>query len=115
MNLAQRDVWWADLGDPAGSAAGFLRPVVIIQADWLNASRISTYLCVPLTSNLRQAALPTNVKLPATATGLERDSVAQVGLMFAASESQFIERTGQILPGQLDQLIAKLDLVLGRA
>ena len=53
MEVAQRDVWWADLGEPVGSAPGYRRPVVVVQCDALNTSRIGTVVCVPLTSNLK--------------------------------------------------------------
>jgi mRNA interferase MazF len=53
MVIAQGEVWWADLPVPRGSGPGFRRPVAIVQGDVLNRSRISTAVCVPLTSNLR--------------------------------------------------------------
>jgi mRNA-degrading endonuclease toxin of MazEF toxin-antitoxin module len=59
VDVAQGEIWWADLPDPAGSAPGFRRPVVIVQGDHLNRSRIATVVCVPLTSN---RALPASVR-----------------------------------------------------
>lgn len=114
MEVAQRDVWWADLGDSVESATGYHRPVVVVQGDDLNSSRSSTYLCVPLTGNLRWGAIPTNLRLPARATGLDQDSIAQVGLMLAVSESQLIECVGKIPHSHLEQLFARIDLALGR-
>ena len=113
-DVAQRDIWWADLGEPIGSVAGFARPVIVIQSDAINASRLTTFLCVPLTSNPRWAMVPWNLPLPASATGLEHDSVAQTGLMFAADETQLIERAGRISQRRLDQLFTRLDIALGR-
>ena len=55
MVIAQGDVCWADLPDPTGSGPGFRRPVVVIQGNPLNRSRVATVVCVPLTSNLRWA------------------------------------------------------------
>src|SRR5207237_7430259 len=76
--VAQGDVCWASLPDPAGSGPGFRRPVVVVQGDAFNASRIATVVVVPLTSNLRWASAPGNALLSARRTGLSRDSVANV-------------------------------------
>lgn len=78
MVIGQGEVWWADLPDPVGSGSGFRRPVLIVQGDALNRSRIATVVCVPLTSNLRWADAPGNVLLSARSTGLPKDSVANV-------------------------------------
>lgn len=113
--VAQRDVWWADIGNPTGSAAGFHRPVVIVQSDRINASRLATYLCVPLTGALRWQDAPWNLLLRAAVTGLDRDSVAQTTLLFAVDRSQLRERVGSISDQHLTQLFARLDIALGRA
>ena len=76
VEIAQGEVWWAELPTPAGSAPGFRRPVVVIQGNALNRSRVATTICVPLTSNLRWADAPGNVLLTARASGLPKDSVA---------------------------------------
>ncbi len=69
MVIWQGEVWWADLPPPGSSGPGFRRPVVVVQSDALNRSRISTAICVPLTSNLKWTAAPGNVSLPARLTG----------------------------------------------
>ena len=79
MVITQGDVWWADLGEPAGSEPGFRRPVLVVQGDAFNRSRIATVVCVVLTSQLKWADAPGNVLLSARATGLPKDSVANVG------------------------------------
>ena len=76
--IAQGDVWWADLPEPEGSGPGFRRPVVIVQGDPLNRSRLATAVCVPLTSNLRWSEAPGNVLLQSETSGLPRDSVAKL-------------------------------------
>jgi mRNA interferase MazF len=113
--VRQRDIWWARLGEPVGSLAGFERPVIVLQGDRLNATRITSYFCVPLTSTTRAGAILWNMAIPAAGTGLDRDSVAQVSLALALHYSQFVERIGEISERQLRQLFDKLDLVLGRA
>ncbi len=72
------DVHWCDLGEPSSSAPAKRRPVVIIQADQYNRSRLATTIVAVLTSNTALAAMPGNVFLPAAVTGLARDSVVNV-------------------------------------
>ena len=114
MVIRQREVWWATLPDPAGSEAGFRRPVVVVQGDRFNRSRIATVICVPLTSELRWADAPGNVLLPARSTGLPRDSVANVSLVLAVNRIQLDERVGLIPERQLQQILIGIDTVFGR-
>lgn len=112
--VGQGEIWWADLGGPVGSAPGYRRPVVVVQCDAFNRSRIATALCVPLTSNLKWADAPGNVLLRAAATGLDRDSVANVSLTVALDKAQLAERAGRLSRRQLELVLAGIDVVLGR-
>lgn len=114
MVIGQGDVCWASLDEPVGSAPGFRRPVVIVQGDSFNASRIATTVVVPLTSNQRLAAAPGNVTLAAAATGLPKDSVANVSQIVAIDRGLLTERVGRVPPAQLDRILVGIDLVLGR-
>ena len=114
MVIAQGEVWWADISEPTGSAPGFRRPVVVVQSDALNRSRIKTVVCVPLTSNLKWASAPGNVLLKANITGLPKDSVANVSLMVALDKNQLTERTGKLPRRQRDLVFSGIDVVLGR-
>ena len=110
----QGEVWWAELPVPAGSGPGFRRPVVVVQGDSLNRSRIATAVCVPLTSNLKWAEAPGNVLLPARASGLPRDSVANTSQVVALDRAALTERVGKIGPKRLAQILSGIDVVLGR-
>jgi mRNA interferase MazF len=112
--ISQGDVCWADLPDPVGSEPGFRRPVVVVQGEALNRSRIGTVVCVPLTSNLRWAEAPGNALLPARSTGLGKDSVANVSQIIALDREILTERVGRISRRELQLLLDGLDLVLGR-
>ena len=114
MVIAQGEVWWADIGEPIGSAPGYRRPVVVVQCDAMNRSRIGTVVCVPLTSNLKWANAPGNVLLKAGATRLPKDSVANVSLVVALDKGQLTERTGKLPRRQLDAILAGIEIVLGR-
>lgn len=114
MVISQGHVYWADLPSPTGSGPGFRRPVVVVQGDTLNRSRVRTVVCVPLTSNLVWAGAPGNVLLPAKATGLPKDSVANASQIVAIDRELITEGVGKLTKRQLDLILSGIDVVLGR-
>lgn len=112
--VAQGEVWWADLAEPAGPGPGFRRPVLVIQGDALNRSRISTVLCVALTSNLGWADAPGNVPLPCRASGLPKDSVVNVSQIVTLDKGSLTERVGKLSKRTLETILDGIDIVLGR-
>ena len=112
--IAQGEVWWADLAEPSGSEPGFWRPVVVIQGDAFNRSRISTVVCVVLTSNLRWAEAPGNVLLSARLTGLPKDSVANVSRILTLDRGALTERVGALPEKKLELVLLGVDVALGR-
>jgi len=112
--IEQSEVWWADLEEPIGSAPGYRRPVVVVQCNAFNRSRIGTVVCVPVTSNLKWAEAPGNVLLPRSETGLEQDSVANVSLIVALDKQQLTDRVRKLPRRRFDLILAGIDIVLGR-
>jgi mRNA interferase MazF len=106
-------VCWADLGEPRGSTPGRRRPVLVIQADPFNASRLATTLAAVITSNTGLAALPGNVFLPRAASGLPRDSVVNVTALVTVGKTD-LGPAGRRLPAALmDEVDHGLRRVLG--
>ena len=114
MVISQGEIWWADLPEPSGSSPGFRRPVVVVQGDAFNRSRISTVVCVPLTSNLRWADAPGNVPLTSKASGLPKDSVANVSQLITLDKSLLTERVGKLPDVKLDLIFFGIDVVFSR-
>ena len=114
MVINQGEVWWSDLGEPVGSAPGYRRPVLVVQCDAFNQSRIATVVCVPLTSNLKWADSPGNVLLTAAASGLDRDSVANASGVVALDKAQLDERVGKVSRSKLELVLTGIDVILGR-
>jgi mRNA interferase MazF len=112
--ISQGEVWWADLGEPVGSEPGFRRPVLVVQGDSLNQSKIATAICVPLTSQLKWAEAPGNVLLKSKETGLPKDSVANVSQIVTIDQAMLTERAGKVKKRHLELVFGGLDLVLGR-
>ena len=114
MVISQGEIWWADLPAPSGSGPGFRRPVVVVQGDPINRSRIATVVCVPLTSNLKWADAPGNVLLEARATGLPKDSVANVSQIVTLDRNLLTELLNKLPPAKTSLVIAGINVILGQ-
>jgi len=112
--ISQGDVWWADLPVPVGSGPGFRRPVVVIQSDAFNRSRIATVVCVPLTTNTQWLNVPGNVLLSSHVTNLPEDSVANASQVIAIDKDLLFDHVGKLPRAKLELVLAGLDAVLGR-
>jgi mRNA interferase MazF len=110
--IERGSVWWADLGEPRGSEPRYRRPLLVIQADAFNRSRIETVIAAILTSNLRLLDAPGNVLISARTSGLRRDSVADVSQLITVNRDDLQERSGQLDALTMRQLNAGLRLVL---
>ncbi|HEY6276688.1 MAG TPA: type II toxin-antitoxin system PemK/MazF family toxin [Streptosporangiaceae bacterium] len=111
--IERGSVCWADLGEPRGSAPAHRRPVLVIQSDSFNASRLATTVAAVITSNTGLAALPGNVFLPRAASGLPRDSVVNVTALVTVSKTD-LDPGGRRLPTALmDEVDQGIGRVLG--
>ena len=113
MVVERGQVWWADLGKPDGAEPGYHRPILVVQSDAFNRSRIHTIIGVVLTTNARLVDAPGNVLLPAKATGLPKDSVANVSQVITVDRDFLIEPAGRVRGQLLKDVESGLRLVLG--
>lgn len=111
--MKRGEVWWADLPDPQGSEPGYRRPVLIVQSDDFNRSRIRTVLATAITSNLKLAAAPGNVALARQGAGLTRRSVVNVSQIVTLDRRYLTERVGRVSDSALEEVEEGLRLVLG--
>lgn len=88
--MKRGEIWWADLDEPRGSEPGFKHPVVIIQADEFNQSRISTIIVAVISSNLELAHAPANIFLGKAESSLPKDSVINVSQILTIDRSYFL-------------------------
>ena len=98
--IERGEIWWAELREPAGSEPGYRRPLVIVQSNDFNKSRINTVLALVLTSNLKLADAPGNVLLPKKVTGLPKDSIANVSQIITIDRHFLTDRIGS-LPAEI--------------
>lgn len=112
MVIERGAVCWVDLGEPAGSAPAYRRPAVVVQSDRYNRSRIATLVVLPFSSNTDLARHPGNVFVPAVASGLPIDGVANVSQPMTVDRSA-VDGTETVLPAYLvDEIDAGLRRVL---
>jgi mRNA interferase MazF len=111
--IRRGDVCWADLGEPRGSKPAKRRPVLVIQADPYNASRLNTTLVAVISSNTGLAAMPGNVFVPAVATGLPKDSVVNVTALATLDEGDLDLAVGRLPSSLMQEVDRGLRRVLG--
>jgi mRNA interferase MazF len=110
--VVRGEIWWANLPDPIASEPGYIRPILIIQSNDFNQSRIKTVVAVILTTNLRLAQARGNVLVSSADTGLPRDSVINVSQIVTADKSFLTERVGQVSDSIMSLVEDGLRLVL---
>ena len=103
--MRRGEIWWASLPEPAGSGPGFRRPLLIVSANSFNESRISTVVAAVITSNLRLADAPGNVRLPIKGTGLAKASAVNVSQIITVDKTFLTQRIGRLSP----RLLAEVD------
>lgn len=111
--MRRGEIWWAALGQPSGSAPGYRRPVLILQTNDFNESRIHTVVVVALTSNLGLAQAPGNVLCRRKDTGLSRSSVVNVSQIATIDKQALLKRAGALPVPKLARVEAGLRLVTG--
>ena len=110
--IQRGQIWWADLPEPRRSGPGYRRPVLIVQADSFNRSRIQTAIVAAITSNVAMADAPGNVLLPARSAGLPRESVVNVSQLLTLDRSFLTEHSGTLPPRLLRSVDDGLRTVL---
>lgn len=110
--ISRGDIYWADLGDANSSRPAKRRPVLIIQAEPYNASRLATAIAAVVTSNTALASMPGNVFLPAAVTGLPRDAVVNVTAIVTLSKDELDHAVGTVPDHLMREVDAGLRQVL---
>lgn len=113
LTVKRGELWWVELERPVGSGPGFRRPVLVVQANPFNASRIATVIVATITSNLALAEAPGNVRIGKSDSGLQQPSVVNVSQLLTLDRSILATKV-KTLPGAvMDKVDGGLKLVLG--
>ncbi len=96
MVVERGEIWWADLPEPRGSSPGYRHPILIIQSDSFNQTKLKTVIGVVITTNLRLAEMPGNSLLKKNASPLPEDSVVNVTQIVTADKDVLLEYVGTL-------------------
>lgn len=110
--MKRGEVWWASLPTPTGSGPGLRRPVLVVQANPFNESRLATAIVAVLTSDLSRAEAPGNVRVPRGGSGLPRPSVVNVSQLFTIDRAVLTKRVRALPAATMQAVDAGLKLVL---
>jgi mRNA interferase MazF len=111
--MRRGEIWWANLPPPSGSGPGLRRPVVVVQSNAFNDSRISTVMVLAITSNLALSAAPGNVRISKSVSGLKRTSVINVSQVLTLDRAYLSKRVKALPTGVLNDLNSGLRISLG--
>ena len=111
--MRRGELWWASLPAPAGSGPGFRCPVLVVQSNPFNESRISTIIVVVVTSNLSLSEAPGNVRLTRSDSGLPKASVANVSQVLTLDRSMLTSKIKALPDRSMSHVDEGLRLVLG--
>ncbi len=112
MVIRRGEIWWAELPVPRGSEPGYRRPVLVVQADAFNQSRIDTVLAAVIATNLRLGDAPGNVGLDPRQSRLPKRSVVNVSQVLTLGKSFLTERVARLSDTVMRDVDAGLRLVL---
>jgi mRNA interferase MazF len=112
MVIGRGEIWWANLPEPTGSSPGFRRPVLVVQADSFNQSKIQTVVVAVITKNLELAKAPGNVTITARVSRLPVDSVVNVSQVITIDKSFLTEFVSTLLNKKMEKIEEGLRLVL---
>lgn len=111
--MKRGEIWWASLPEPTGSGPGFRRPVLVVQSNPFNSSRIATVVVAVITSNLQLAVAPGNVKIAKTESGLGKTSVVNVSQVLTLDRTFLFEQVRRLTDKKMVEVDQGLRLVLG--
>ena len=106
------EIWWADLGIPFGSEPEYKRPIVIIQNDAFNKSKIQTTVVACITTNLNLIEAPGNVYLETEESGLPKNGVVNISQLSTIDRKRLIEKVRLLPQSTMSEIDFGLKLVL---
>lgn len=110
--MRRGEVWWASLPNPVGSGPGMRRPVLVVQSNPFNESRIATVIVAAITSNLALADLPGNVRVGKSDSGLPRPSVINVSQLLTVDRALLTAKIKTLPASALQKVDEGMKLVL---
>ena len=110
--MTRGEIWWADFGIPFGSEPGFNRPVLIVQADAINKSKINTIIVIPFSTNLLLENAPGNVFVDKDESKLSKDSVLVVSQISTLDKTRLIKFENKVTQNMMNSVEDGLKIIL---
>ena len=110
--MRRGEIWWASFPVPAASAPGYRRPVLVVQSNAFNESKIHTVIVLALTTNMHLASAPGNVRITRRQSGLQKDSVVNVSQIMTVNRSMLTEKAGELTELKLEEIAKGLRRIL---
>jgi mRNA interferase MazF len=111
--IRQGEVYWLHFGAAEGSAPSGQRPALVVQHDRFNRSTISTIVVAAITSNLRLAGMPGNVRLRRSEAGLPHASVVNISQVRTIDRTRLVDRVGMLGASRMREVLRGLILLFG--
>ncbi|MCL2293577.1 MAG: type II toxin-antitoxin system PemK/MazF family toxin [Spirochaetes bacterium] len=111
--MTRGELWWVDLGMPYGSEPAYKRPVLIIQNDFFNSSKINTTIVVPLTTNSLYADAPGNILIYKDESKLSKDSVIVISQIKVIDRKRLIEKISKLNRAIIEEVEKNILFILG--
>ena len=112
MVIKRGEIWWAELPKPVRSEPGYRRPLLIVQANEFNKSKINTIIALAITTNVRLAGAPGNVLLSAKQSTLNKESVINISQIITIDKSFLTEKVHTISNKIMEAVEEGIKLVL---
>ena len=112
MIVKRGDIQLADMNPTRGSEQAGVRPVLILQNDVINRFT-TTVLSIPMTTNLRRAALPSCVKIAKGEGGLANDSVALCHQLRVLDKMRLSRKLGSVTQQTIETIESCMLFTLG--
>ncbi len=113
VKIRRGEIWWADLGEPTGSEPSMRRPVLVVQDNQYNRSRMATVIVLSVTSNTRLADMPGNILIGREESGLPKASVINVSQIATIDRSWLENKAGSVSMTLMEEVDYGLGMVLG--
>lgn len=112
MSPRRGEIWWTRLGSPQGSESGLHRPVVVVQSNEFNRSRLFTVVVAAVTSNLSLADAPGNIRISTKTSGLPKPSAVNVSQLATIDRQILEKKIGTLTAREMNAVAEGLRLLL---
>mgnify|MGYP003611053250 CR=1 FL=1 len=109
--MNQFEIWLADLNPQIGTEAGKVRPVLIVQTNFLNEIKHPSTIICPITTQLNNESSILRVRINRGNCGLNEDSDVMIDQIRAIDNSRFVKKIGILTPELKSKINENISIV----